>query len=222
MPGWPRAWHRREKRKARRARQFFIGRFVAAASISSRPRRCDPAPRRKGAADAQAGLLDMRQRAPVEILAADVRFPAVDDEILGVQHAAGQLFPVEQPASGCSAGRGSGRGSPGRCPPCPASQRMRTFTPRRPAASTAWITAFQRLPFFARQVEFGEVQRAPGAVDHFQPDRGGVARAGAGNGRLQRHRGDDLDRGSGGGKRRRRQEKRRAAGRKAAPAYSIF
>ena len=140
----------------------------------------------------------MGERAPVEILAADVRLAAVDDEILGVQDAAGQLFPVEQPRADVRAAAEAGEGL--RVGGGHARVAQDAHLHPAPAGGQDGLDhRLQRLPFLARQVELGDVERAPGAVDHLQPDRGGVARAGAGNGRLQRHRGDDLDSGSVGG-----------------------
>ncbi len=49
-------------------------------------------PHHLGVADAQPGFVNMLQRAPVEVLAADERLLAVHQQILGVQNAAAQLL----------------------------------------------------------------------------------------------------------------------------------
>ncbi len=165
------------KRSGRHGRQLPIGGLVAAAELPIGPEDAPQGQGEKGGADAQAGLLDMGQRAPVEILAADENFTVIDDEILGVQNAAGQLFPVEQPDRDVQT----------------AAETLQRFRVSRghglftedadlhsaPAGGQyGFDHRFKRFTFFRGEVEFGEFNGMPGAFYHLQPNLGGIARSG--------------------------------------------
>jgi hypothetical protein len=143
--------------------------------------------------DADAELLDVLERPPVEVLAPQVDLAAVHQEVLGVEDAA--------------AGEGAVVDRPHRDPLAPAEplQRLGVGLLELGVAEEAHLhppvgrpldRLDHRLQPAARLVggvELGEVERRAGAVDHLRPDLPGIADVGVVEGRLDGEGLDQLD-----------------------------
>ena len=160
--------------------------------------------------DHGAQLVDVLERAPVPVLAAEEEAPAVDDHALGVQDAAPERFAVEE--AGLNAGHLA-----------EAVVRLGVGVVELALAQEAHLDAGPRLVLeggedglqvidpvgIGGEVEGEDVDRALGAFDEVEPDGGGVGQLGQAELRLDRDRldeGDRARRGVGGGGRRHRDE----------------
>ena len=131
-----------------------------------------------GRADAHAHLEDVRERPPVEVLTADERVLAVDDEVLGVEHAAGEARLVEEPHRRAVRAeplerRRVGLGELGIGEEAhlhAAGERLLYCRHHRREAALREL----RLGVGLARVELGEVDRPPRARDHRRPDLGRV------------------------------------------------
>ncbi|MGC4122168.1 MAG: hypothetical protein QM765_47830 [Myxococcales bacterium] len=127
--------------------------------------------------DAHAHLLDVLQRAPVEVLAAQVALLAVDDEVLGVEDAAEELA-ADQLAHLQALDGGEGVGGLGVLE----REGVVDQEPHPHAARAGGLEGLddrgQAAGRLVGGVELRDVHRARGRVDHLHPHLVGVGHVG--------------------------------------------
>ena len=178
---------------------------------------------RRRVADAHADLLDVGQRPPVHVLAAQEDLAPVDDEVLGVEHAAHDRLHREAPHHDAGPRRQAVEALR-----VPLGERgVDEQAHRHPAIGgrlDGREDGLEPAPGLVAHVELGQVERARGRLDHGRPDVLGVGDVGVVQARLdgrRLHQGEVAagarDRGAGGrtgdgGEQRKAEERRDEAG----------
>jgi hypothetical protein len=137
--------------------------------------------------------LDVLERAPIEILTAEVRLAAVDQEVLRVQDTARELLHRKQP----HVDRLRVREAIDHVVVRLRHRSVAQETHVDAASGRALDRGFDRIEStagFAAGVELGEVERLLRAVDHLEPHVRGVGDVGVIERGLERGALDELDR----------------------------
>jgi hypothetical protein len=137
--------------------------------------------------------LDVLEGAPVEVLAADVSFATVDQEILGVQDPARELLHLEQSQLDSLRAREAVEDVVIRLGHLLLAQEAHADAARRCFLDRGF-DRIETAPGLAAGVELGEIERLLRAVDHVEPHLRSVGNVGMIERRLDRRTLDELDR----------------------------